>query len=106
MGCYVSRFVDTAFITKLFEETKKCIYCGITLTHYGEDPLTNGVLDHIKPLALGGSHTRQNLQVIDAKCNNLKRCLSETVFLQRYFYAEWPAETKYKKGIVYVPIVG
>src|SRR3990167_8416856 len=104
MGCYVSRFVDTAFITRLFEETKTCIYCGITLTHYGENPMTNGVLDHIKPLKLGGSHTRGNLQVLDSKCNLLKRALTETVFLKRYFFPELPEGTNYKKGILYIPI--
>jgi len=104
MGCYVSRFVDTAFLVKLFEQTKTCIYCGITLTSYGENPMTNGVLDHIKPLSLGGSHTRQNLQVLDSKCNLLKRALTETVFLTRYFFPELPKGSEYRKGFFIIPV--
>ena len=102
MGCHVSRFVDTAFITRLFESTTHCIYCFVKLEDF--DMKKGKVLDHIRPLKLSGSHTRQNLQVICAHCNNLKRCLLETVFLTRYFYPDLPVGTKYSKGFLYIPI--
>lgn len=53
----------------------KCACCGLPL---GDDYH----LDHIMPLALGGSNTDGNMQLLRAKCNLSKGAKHPTVFMQ------------------------
>jgi 5-methylcytosine-specific restriction endonuclease McrA len=62
--------------TKLFKLQKgKCACCGEPL---GE----NYHLDHIMPIALGGSNTDDNIQLLRQRCNNQKRALHPVDFMQ------------------------
>lgn len=44
-------------------------------------------LDHIEPVATGGSHEEANLQTLCRLCNLLKGALPMSVFVSRYFKA-------------------
>jgi 5-methylcytosine-specific restriction endonuclease McrA len=45
----------------------RCAFCGKNITGKGKHHL-----DHIQPLALGGSHTIENLQYLCPACNMRK----------------------------------
>lgn len=53
----------------------KCACCGLPL---GD----NYHLDHIMPLALGGSNTDDNIQLLRQRCNNQKRAKHPIDFMQ------------------------
>lgn len=61
---------------KLFSLQKgKCVCCGL--------PLKDGYhLDHIIPLALGGSNTDDNMQLLRQRCNNQKHAKHPVDFMQ------------------------
>jgi len=51
-----------------------CQLCGYkTRPNYNQYHLLHPELDHIKPLSLNGSHTRQNTQCLCRGCNTSKR---------------------------------
>lgn len=53
----------------------KCVCCGL--------PLKDGYhLDHIIPLALGGSNTDDNMQLLRQRCNNQKHTKHPIDFMQ------------------------
>jgi len=61
---------------KLFKLQKgRCACCGLSL---GE----NYHLDHIMPLALGGTNTDNNIQLLRAKCNQQKHAKHPVAFMQ------------------------
>jgi hypothetical protein len=61
---------------RLFKLQKgKCACCG---EHLG----SNYHLDHIIPIALGGSNTDDNIQLLRQRCNNQKRALHPIDFMQ------------------------
>jgi len=54
-------------IMELFiQQNERCAYCKAQLT------IQNKHVDHIMPLALGGSNDRSNLQILCAPCNQSK----------------------------------
>ena len=53
----------------------KCIYC--------RQSLVNPVIDHILPLALGGSSDNSNLQLLCGLCNNKKGAYHPVEFAQK-----------------------
>lgn len=53
----------------------KCGHCNKRLVHYD--------VDHIIPLALGGSNDRRNLQILCPKCNRRKGAFHPVEFAQR-----------------------
>lgn len=55
---------DITEIRKL--QRNRCARCGMTLRGKPSD------IDHITPLALGGSNDRKNLQLLHARCNRSK----------------------------------
>ena len=61
---------------KLFKAQKgKCACCGLPL---GDDYH----LDHIMPLALGGTNTDDNIQLLRQQCNNQKSSKHPIAFMQ------------------------
>ena len=56
----------------------RCVYCRHKLGQAGQ-----AHLDHIVPLALGGSNTRENLQWLCAPCNKAKRDKHPVTFAQQ-----------------------
>lgn len=54
----------------------KCACCGLPL---GDDYH----LDHIMPLALGGTNTDDNIQLLRAKCNMQKSAKHPVDFMQQ-----------------------
>jgi 5-methylcytosine-specific restriction endonuclease McrA len=65
---------------KLFNiQRGKCACCGL--------PLGNDYhMDHIMPLALGGSNTDDNIQLLRQQCNNQKRAKHPVEFMQQRGY--------------------
>ena len=64
-------------IKALFEKQKgKCIYCSIKLGDSYH-------VDHITPLARGGSNWPSNLQLTCERCNNRKRAIDPIEFARR-----------------------
>jgi len=62
---------------KLFKSQRgKCACCGLPL---GDDYH----LDHIMPLALGGSNTDDNIQLLRKRCNNQKHASHPVDFMQQ-----------------------
>ena len=59
-------------------QRNRCIYCRCTL-----GPAGQAHVDHIIPLALGGSNTRENLQWLCAPCNKTKRDKNPIAFAQQ-----------------------
>lgn len=61
---------------KLFKlQRGKCACCG--------EPLgSNYHMDHIMPIALGGSNTDDNIQLLRQRCNNQKHALHPVDFMQ------------------------
>jgi 5-methylcytosine-specific restriction endonuclease McrA len=61
---------------KLFTlQRGKCACCGLPLG-------SNYHLDHIMPLALGGSNTDDNIQLLRQRCNNQKHAKHPVDFMQ------------------------
>lgn len=64
-------------IDRLYDlQRGKCPCCGLPL---GD----NYHLDHIMPLALGGTNTDDNIQLLRQECNNQKRAKHPIDFMQR-----------------------
>jgi 5-methylcytosine-specific restriction endonuclease McrA len=64
-------------VCKMFKLQKgKCACCGLPL---GDD----FHIDHIMPLALGGSNTDDNIQLLKARCNLQKRAKHPVDFMQQ-----------------------
>lgn len=59
----------------LFLQRGRCACCGRPLA-------SNFHLDHIVPLALGGSNTDDNVQLLRQRCNNQKRAKHPIDFMQ------------------------
>jgi hypothetical protein len=59
--------IDTDFLIQLKESTEKCPLCGCLLSE--EDGDEKYHLDHIIPLNIGGSHSKENVRYICRKCN-------------------------------------
>jgi len=57
----------------------KCIYCGMSLPSYH-----HGHLDHIVPVADGGSDEVSNLQLTCMPCNGYKSSMSHAEFRRTY----------------------
>lgn len=49
-----------------------CALCGIPVTTHDPQLPTHAELDHIVPVARGGTDTRDNVQVLCRKCNRRK----------------------------------
>lgn len=62
---------DSLYKWLLDNKGTECVYCG------GE----GGHIDHIVPLARGGTHTFSNIQMVCRQCNFSKRDYSEEEFL-------------------------
>lgn len=60
---------------------RRCVYCGLPL-----DP-TVATLDHVYPVARGGTHVPGNLVAACAPCNRLKGDLLPHEFFARYPWA-------------------
>lgn len=60
--------ISSKWLRDLWNNTKTCIICETELENHKKYP--NGKhLDHIVPIYKGGSHTKDNLRYICAKCN-------------------------------------
>ena len=57
--------VTNAFLRRLRSSRKTCPLCGV---RFGEDNPAS--VDHVIPLAAGGTHTRDNLRVCCKSCNS------------------------------------
>lgn len=69
--------LSPGLVERLYHLQKgKCACCGRPL---GRD----FNLDHIMPLALGGSNTDENIQLLLPGCNNLKRAKHPLEFMQQ-----------------------
>ena len=66
---------DVAEIIQL--QKNKCAYCGVRLGQ------TIRHVDHIVPLARGGTNDRRNLQVLCQPCNNSKHAKDPIVFARQ-----------------------
>lgn len=76
-------FVSLADV--MFDHDDMCYLCGA--------PIDAGDvhMDHVVPIALGGTHTRGNLAPAHAKCNQIKRGLHPDAIplhIQRKFHDE------------------
>ena len=70
--------LSSGLADKLFNLQRGKCACGC------KRPLgTEYNLDHIMPLALGGSNTDDNIQLLRAKCNNYKRAKHPVDFMQQ-----------------------
>lgn len=73
-GCKLSKDI----IKKLFnQQDNKCVYCNIDISN-------NFHLDHIMPLALGGLHTDENIQLLCPRCNLKKGSKHPIDFMQSH----------------------
>lgn len=72
----VGGFLSGGIVIRLFKlQRGKCACCGL--------PLGKGFhLDHIMPLALGGSNTDDNMQLLRANCNLQKSAKHPIDFMQ------------------------
>jgi 5-methylcytosine-specific restriction endonuclease McrA len=77
--------VTNKYIEELKAAASDCRYCGWVFTSYDGYTAPNGkTLDHVMPVSKGGTHTKDNLQVICWTCNALKSNLYEDLFLERH----------------------
>jgi 5-methylcytosine-specific restriction endonuclease McrA len=60
---------------------RRCVYCATALDY------TIATIDHVVPLAHGGSHTPGNLVAACARCNRAKGDLLPQEFFYRYPWA-------------------
>ena len=68
--------LSTGLPSKLFAlQRGKCACCGLPLG-------SNYHMDHIMPLALGGSNTDDNIQLLRQRCNNQKHAKHPIDFMQ------------------------
>lgn len=57
----------------LLDYNHRCAICNITVDFSKPDAHPNkATIDHIRPLAKGGSDTKENLQLLCFPCNNKK----------------------------------
>jgi len=61
--------IDNEWLNKLFSITTHCELCNCELDNDGKAYPNGKQLDHITPLAVGGTHTKNNVRVICYKCN-------------------------------------
>ncbi len=65
-----------ADVAEIFKAQKgRCAYCKVKLGKKRE-------VDHIKPVARGGTNNRSNLQILCAPCNSKKRAKDPITFAQ------------------------
>jgi 5-methylcytosine-specific restriction endonuclease McrA len=60
---------------------RRCVYCGSPLD------FENATLDHVHPLAKGGTHYPGNLVLACARCNRLKSDMLPHEFFARFPWA-------------------
>ena len=60
---------------------RRCVYCGSPLD------FENATLDHVHPLAKGGTHNPGNLVLACARCNRLKSDMLPHEFFARFPWA-------------------
>jgi hypothetical protein len=60
---------------------RRCVYCAVRLE------FDFATLDHVHPLAHGGTHVPGNLVLACARCNRLKGDLLPTEFFARFPWA-------------------
>lgn len=65
--------ITPEFIRALRAGTTTCPLCAVELTDEPGRPNTRH-LDHVVPLAIGGTHTRDNVRVICRTCNLKRPC--------------------------------
>lgn len=69
LGVYVEH-VDPGHIIE--RDSGMCGLCGERVDTTAKDPSDRGCLDHVIPLARGGTHERANVQFAHMRCNNRK----------------------------------
>jgi 5-methylcytosine-specific restriction endonuclease McrA len=69
-GKHTLQDIDELFVS----QSGKCAYCKIDLIKYH--------VDHIQPLARGGSNGRENLQLLCVRCNKTKSARDPIEFMQ------------------------
>ncbi len=60
--------ISYKWLRELFKENNLCKLCGIEMHGNGME-MTGKTLDHIIPLCMNGTHTKDNVRVICRKCN-------------------------------------
>jgi len=63
--------VNDKYLARLIRTATNCMWCDVTLTlpmHKRYEP-TMATIEHIKPLCLGGLHSKENIGVACARCN-------------------------------------
>lgn len=60
---------------------RRCVYCARPLV------LDNATLDHVHPIAHGGSHAPGNIVAACERCNRLKGDMLPAVFFARFPWA-------------------
>ena len=68
--------LSRGLVKRLFSlQLGKCVCCGKTLGK-------NYHIDHIVPLARGGAHRDDNIQLLTQRCNNQKKAMDPVDFMQ------------------------
>ena len=67
-GAEIKGDITPQFLRELWEATNMCAECGKVMENHSQYPYGRH-LDHILPIALGGTHTKDNVRYIHAYCN-------------------------------------
>ena len=74
--------ITVKFLLDLKEETANCCLCEKELIDYkGSYHPDQRQLDHIIPLCVGGTHTKNNVRYVCAYCNNHRPRSKQTLYL-------------------------
>lgn len=91
---HISWRVRGLVMARSYHAKDKAFICGFCMARLSHEDV---VIDHIMPLALGGSNDAENLNVLCARCNSIKGALHPDDAEDRIFDlldAEWDRAVK------------